>query len=677
MALPQHPYNFLQLISDHLPDMLWVKNTQGEYLFANQAICENLLMAENTDEPIGKTDIYFALREREKHASHPQWHTFGELCYNSDEEVLRQMKPMRFEEYGNIRGELVYLDVHKAPLFDDAGNLLGVIGSGRDITLQKRLEHEQQTTQRLIESGPVVVFEWSGEEGWPILYVSSNVESILGIRHDALISSQSRFSDFIHPEDIQRVISEVSGYFSAKTPMFVQEYRLLNERQKIVWIKDFTVVEYDEHGSARTIKGYIIDNTAERAATERASYFTYHDQLTGLPNRQKMVEDIKGNPPVGCAIFNIDSFREINDFFGIDNADALLIQLAEESRKRWNPIYRIGGDEFAILFYREICELALKEMIEAILNDIDKVTFTVGEEKVKVRFRVGIALGSEKLLTRADIALHRAKEKKIAYAIYESHENIEDQYQKNIQMATSVHHALSEGRIVCVYQPIVHIGNSEIHKYETLVRMIDGEGGVIAPMEFLPIAKKTHLYAQITQSVVRQACTTFENRSEFFSVNLSIDDIENPYTVQEIIKTIIRTDTAKRIIFEILESEGIENYESVIQFATQVRALGAKIAIDDFGTGYSNFEHILRLNIDYIKIDGSLIRGITDNKRHQIIVETIVQFAHKMGAETIAEFVSDADIFTSIKAMGITYSQGYFTGKPKSLERTLPQDSSV
>ncbi len=197
--------------------------------------------------------------------------------------------------------------------------------------------------------------------------------------------------------------------------------------------------------------------------------------------------------------------------------------------------------------------------------------------------------------------------------------------------------------------------------------MIDDDGKVIPPLEFLSIAKKTQLYSKITQSVIHQACSAFENRSESFSVNLSIDDIENPYTVQEIVKTIIRTQTANRIVFEILESEGIENYESVIQFATQVRALGAKIAIDDFGTGYSNFEHILRLNIDFIKIDGSLIQGISSNKRHQIIVETIVQFAHKMGAEIIAEFVSDEEIFNVIKKMGIEYSQGYFTGKPAEL----------
>ncbi|MDD4950096.1 EAL domain-containing protein, partial [Sulfuricurvum sp.] len=134
-----------------------------------------------------------------------------------------------------------------------------------------------------------------------------------------------------------------------------------------------------------------------------------------------------------------------------------------------------------------------------------------------------------------------------------------------------------------------------------------------------------------------------------------------------IIKTITETGTASRIVFEILESEGIENYDEVTQFITQVKALGAKIAIDDFGTGYSNFENILKLNVDYIKIDGSLIRELSGNRRHHIIVETIIDFAQKIDAKTIAEFVSDELIYDTIKEMGVDYSQGYFTGKPTAL----------
>ncbi len=220
-------------------------------------------------------------------------------------------------------------------------------------------------------------------------------------------------------------------------------------------------------------------------------------------------------------------------------------------------------------------------------------------------------------------------------------------------------------RIICYYQPIYDFTTKSVQKYEALVRMIDEQGDLILPGDFLFIAKKTKLYQQITKEVVKHACATFRHQEHSFSINLSATDLLDPITVQEIIKNIVITGTASRVIFEILESEGIENYAEVALFIAQVKSLGAKIAIDDFGTGYSNFENILKLNVDFIKIDGSLIKNITTNPKHAIIVETIVEFAKKIGAKTIAEFVADGATFDEVARIGIDYAQGYFIGKPE------------
>ena len=531
--------NFLKLVSKHLPDMLWAKDLEGNYLFANEAMCKNLLMT-TPEEVIGKKDLFFAARERNRYPDNPQWHTFGEICFDTDFIVLEHMKPMIFEESGNIKNKLTYLEVHKAPLIDANGNTIGTIGSGRDVTAQFLLE------------------------------------------------------------------------------------------QKI----------------------------------EKLAYF---DQLTSLPNRQKILLDINEKSPTACVIFNIDEFKEINDFFGTVNGDKILQEIANWFLNIDFETYRIDGDEFAILYYDDISIEDLKSTIENLLSLFEKELFHIEDELIHVQFSVGIAKVKDNLLTKADIAVHSAKENKIRISIYEENANIEQKFKKNIAIAAAIREALFENRIICFYQPIVDLKTNTIAKYETLVRMIDKNNQIIPPLDFLRIAKKTKLYSYITKEVIRQACKTFENRKEYFSINLSIDDIKDASTVQEIINTIIKTKTASRIIFEILESEGIENYDEVVNFITQIKALGAKIAIDDFGTGYSNFEHILKLNVDFIKIDGTLIKNVVHNEKHKIIVETIVDFAKKIKAKTIAEFVSDEAIYLTIKEIGVDFSQGYYTGKPAEL----------
>lgn len=539
LTLP-HAANFLKLISKHLPDMLWAKDLEGRYLYANDAICNKLLMAD-PEEVVGQKDVFFAQRERAKHPQNKQWHTFGELCFNSDYVVIEQMKPMIFEEYGNIKGKLVYLEVHKAPLHDENGNLIGTIGSGRDITAQ-------------------VLLEKKNEE------------------------------------------------------------------------------------------------------------LAYYDQLTNLPNRQKIILDINEKTPTACVIFNIDEFKVINDFFGVESGDKILQDISKWFLSLDLKPYRIDGDEFAILYYEDISVENIKHNIEHLLALFEEELFHIKDETVHIQFSAGIAKVKDKLLTKADIAINYAREQKIKVSIYEENANIEQKYKQNLAIATSIREALLDDRIVCHYQPIMDVQTGEINKYETLVRMVDKNNQIIPPLDFLKIAKKTKLYSHITKEVIHQSCNTFKNRNESFSVNLSIDDIQDATTVQEIIHTIISTNTASRIVFEILESEGIENYDEVANFITQVKALGAKIAIDDFGTGYSNFEHILRLNVDFIKIDGSLIKSIHTNKRHRIIVEIIVDFAKKTNSKTIAEYVIDEKIFSTIKEIGVDFSQGFYTGKPDLLK---------
>lgn len=405
--------------------------------------------------------------------------------------------------------------------------------------------------------------------------------------------------------------------------------------------------------------------------TREALHHLYYDNLTSLPNRLKLQEDLSERSCSTVAILNIDDFKEINDFFGIDTGDWLLGQIGRWLQEMKLHPYRIGGDEFAFRLKEGTSPAQFRHDIETLLSLLSEKLFMIAEETVHIRATVGIAIESEKPLIHADIALNQARVLGQPVSIYDHSEGIEAQYQVNIAMSAQIRQALVEHRIVCQYQPIVSCSTGKIEKFETLVRIRNEDGTLIAPNDFLPIAQKTKLYHHITQEVVYQACTLFSTRDEQFSINLSSSDILDQHTVTTIENILHQTGTANRVIFEILESEGIENFDEVASFIVRMKALGAKFAIDDFGTGYSNYENILKLNVDILKIDGSLIKSINENSRHRIVVEAIIDFAHRIGIDTVAEFVASEEILRTVTEIGVTHSQGFYTGKPVFLNNFL------
>jgi diguanylate cyclase (GGDEF)-like protein len=433
------------------------------------------------------------------------------------------------------------------------------------------------------------------------------------------------------------------------------------------------------HGTANLLRSQVLTATDElrevndiletkvEEKTKQLISQSFEDSLTGLPNRHSLQYDMDRNTYKSLIILNLYNFREINDFFGFAIGDDLLRQVGHWILNFNLHPYRLSGDEFAILIDEDFTKDELETLCLRLLNRMNDHPFSVGDETISLSVTIGIDMSPTISLTHADIALHEAKEQSHHIAFYNRDSHVEEQFQANIALTATIHKALNSGRIICFYQPIVSMQTGRIEKYETLVRMIDESANIIPPLDFLKTAQKTRLYPQITQTVIEHACNTFKNRNEEFSVNLSIRDILDHATVRFIEEMIVQTDTAHRIVFEILESEGIDNFDTVIQFIQKMKGLGAKIAIDDYGTGYSSLENILRLDIDYLKIDGSIIRNIISDPKHAIAVQSIADFAAKLGIKTIAEFVSSEEIYNHLKSIGITYSQGYYTGKPAVL----------
>ncbi|MDD3443550.1 MAG: EAL domain-containing protein, partial [Sulfurimonas denitrificans] len=296
-----------------------------------------------------------------------------------------------------------------------------------------------------------------------------------------------------------------------------------------------------------------------------------------------------------------------------------------------------------------------------------KERFSMKNEEILLSCSCGISFeDNEHILSGANMALKTAKKSSIDLLVYDDSLSLNQQYENNMIVTKKISDALKNDNIITYYQPIINNKdeNKEPKKYECLVRMRDGDK-ILSPYFFLDIAKQTKQYFGITKAVVFQAFEMFKDKEAQFSINLSINDILDEEMSKYILMMLDRYEVGNRVIFEILESEYIENFEELLIFITKIKKYKCKIAIDDFGTGYSNFGYLIKLKPDLLKIDGSLIRNIDKDKNARLIVSTIVEFSHKLGMKIVAEFVENKEIFEIVKTLGIDYSQGYYFSEPK------------
>lgn len=408
-----------------------------------------------------------------------------------------------------------------------------------------------------------------------------------------------------------------------------------------------------------------------KAKTDELREAFVQDRLTNLPNRLQLIEDIEKNSSAHAhlALINIDAFKDINDLYGYDVGDSVLVQVAERIRTfctEHNSVYKLPNDEFAIFttspFSQEEFFLGMQKMLEA----IGKEKFEAEGNTMFLAFSCGIASNKEALLIKANTALQSAKRGTNNIVLYQDALDAKKVITQNVDMLLLLKDAISNDRITPYMQPIYNTRKQRIDKYESLARILKEDGSVIAPFAFLDIAIKSKLYHEITRAMIRKTFLFFKDKSYEFSINLSILDIQNQETLKFIVTQVQAYNAPERIVFEILESHKIENYQEMKNFIKEVKKYGCKIAIDDFGSGYSNFSHIFELNVDYLKIDGSLVKFITTDESSRIIVKTIVNFASNLGLKTIAEFVEDKDSLELLEKMGVDFVQGYYIGKPSA-----------
>ncbi|MDD2358125.1 MAG: EAL domain-containing protein [Thiovulaceae bacterium] len=524
-----------------------------------------------------------------------------------------------------------------------------------------------------------------------ITYVNDKFCMATGYTREELIGQNHRiFRDKETPKEIYRLMWETilnkkiwSGSLKNikkdGTPYYTDSTitPILNEKGEIV---EFVSTKHD-----------ITELITQK---EQLIHQLYTDSLTQLPNRTQLLENLALMKEPVLILINIDRFGEINDFYGAEIGDNILIEMRERIYSSLMPecciLYRIYADEFALMCEQScITNHSCEEIATSLHEQIEARPFSVKENSVIIKVTIGAVIDlifaaqdntqTTHLLTDADMVLRHAKRHDKEVLVLHDTSMLKNEIAHNIEYISKIKEAIATDQIVPFFQGIVNnqtfqkkssyhqnIDNSrEVPtKYECLIRLIDHEGKTVSPFFFLDVAKKAKLYPQLTRIMIEKTFSFFEQNSYAFSINLSVEDILDKKTVEFILDKLEHSSIAKRVIFEILESEGIENYVEVQQFIKKAKQWGARIAIDDFGSGYSNFAYILNLQVDFIKIDASLIKNIDKDEHARIIVETIVAFAKRLKIQTIAEFVHSKEVYEIVKEIGVDFSQGFYFHEP-------------
>lgn len=410
--------------------------------------------------------------------------------------------------------------------------------------------------------------------------------------------------------------------------------------------------------------------------TQQLDVQIHHDTLTGQPNRKALLENIEQKKYVAVLLLNIDNFRETNDLYGHEIGDKILQEVAKSIEiiieNYFLNLYKMHSDEYALALTQYVKVEEFNTMCQTILDRLHAVNYEIDGITVFITFSMGADICFDEgcdLVGRADMALKTAKKRGYTFVKYHDSLHIKEEYSNNIHWSKKLKDAINNNRFELYYQGIHEAKTQSIYEYEALIRIVDEDGTVISPGQFLEIAKKTRLYVHITDFVINSIFKQLVATPHQYSINLSIDDILDPKIQTKIFELLAEFPVGNRLIFELLEGEGIENYQEVLAFILRVKEYGCKIAIDDFGTGYSNFAHIMKLNVDFIKIDGSLIKRLDLDLSAQDIVRTIVEFAHRLNIKTVAEFVSSKDIYDECLELKIDYIQGYYLSEPMPMKK--------
>lgn len=402
-------------------------------------------------------------------------------------------------------------------------------------------------------------------------------------------------------------------------------------------------------------------------------YISKHmqDPLTKLFNRQALLDKLaNSNEYAFVANFDVLGFKHINEYHGFEMGDRVLYSISELLKIIINgkklELFKLTNDSFAIIGKIGDWDVNnFANFAKDIINNFKSKPLLIDGYKFDIKLVFGISSEVSRLIT-SEIAKGYAKQNKEGVVIFDEKKEL---LLHNINLTQSLKRAIDENRIVIYKQAIINNSTKQVIKYECLLRMLTEDGKLVSPAEFLDIAKRSNLYSELTKIVIKESFRHFYDTDTKFSINLTIDDILSVEIRKFLSDNLQKFDgIGKQLTIEIVEDEGIRNFEVVNTFIDDVRRYGCLVAIDDFGTGYSNFEYLMKLKADFIKIDGSMIKNIDTDTENRRVVELMVDFSKRLGIKTVAEFVHSQGVSKVVETLGIDESQGFYFDEPKPLK---------
>jgi diguanylate cyclase (GGDEF)-like protein len=505
-----------------------------------------------------------------------------------------------------------------------------------------------------------------------------SVDTALGIDDRLAIGTGRAFAGRINPEDLPQRQDRLSE--SRRGAVYESEYRLRGGDGRFCWVEDRGQCELDGAGRAVRMLGVVRVITARKAAELRLERLANFDDLTGHFNKLKLREAVhqvvgEGGPSGAYLAIGIDNMTMINDAFGYEAADGVIIEVGrrlEACLDAKDLIGRVGGDRFGILLHscaEDMIASAAARLLGAISEDpiataVGPIYITVSLGSIAFPRQAATA---QDIMTRAETALAEAKRAgRDCVAAYQLTDSKRGEHRAGMAIGERVQRALKEGRLLFAFQPVVHSASGAVDYYECLLRMREEDGTIVPAGAFVPMIEQLGLIRNIDRFVLELAVEELA-ASPGFNLGFNISGLtaaDQPWLHACVSLLTGKPHIANRIVVEITETTALRDFEDSGRFVKTLRDLGCRVALDDFGAGFTSVRHLQALGVDTVKIDGSFVRNLADHPENQVFLRHLLGLVHGLGLKTVAECVETAEEMAILRQQGVDFMQGYYFGKP-------------